>query len=298
MANLAFVGLGNMGLGMARRLLAAGNRLSVYNRSAWKAESIAREGARVCTTPREACGDVDAVFAMTADDRSSRAVWLGPEGILAAKLAGGTLAIECSTLSYDWVLELSATARARGLRYLDAPVTGLPEAAASGALTLLVGADARDLDAARPLLAPIANRILDFGQVGSGTVYKLVVNLIGAVQIASAAEGMAIAERAGLNLSEVADAIATGQAASPQVVRNARRMADGDHDRNIVFTPALRLKDVEYAIALARKVGIGSPFGSLAQSLLKRLCDLGAAQVNESRIIDVARAAPAQSRDP
>jgi len=124
------------------------------------------------------------------------------------------------------------------------------------------------------------------------------VNLIGAVQIASAAEGMAIAERAGLDLSAVADAIATGQAASPQVVRNTRRMAAGDHDRDVVFTPALRLKDVEYALALASSVGIGSPFGALARSLLERLCDLGAAQSNESRIIDVARAAPAQSRDP
>lgn len=298
MANLAFIGLGNMGIGMARRLLAAGHHLNVYNRTASKAASMAGEGAIVCATPREASDDVDAIFAMTADDRSSRAVWLGPEGILAAKLAAGTFAIECSTLSYDWVLELAAAAGAHGLRYLDSPVTGLPEAAASGALTLLVGAEPGDLEEARPLLASIANRILHFGPVGAGTVYKLVVNLIGAVQIASAAEGMAIAERAGLDLSAVADAIATGQAASPQVVRNTRRMADGDHDRNVVFTPALRLKDVEYAVALARKVGIGSPFGSLAQSLLERLCALGAAQANESRIIEVARAAPAQSRDP
>jgi 3-hydroxyisobutyrate dehydrogenase len=140
--------------------------------------------------------------------------------------------------------------------------------------------------------------VLHFGPVGAGTVYKLVVNLIGAVQIASAAEGMAIAERAGLDLSAVAAAIATGQAASPQVVRNTRRMADNDHDRNVVFTPALRLKDVEYAIELARSLGIGSPFGSLVQTLLKRLCDLGAAQSNESRIIEMARAVPAQSRDP
>jgi len=287
-----------MGLGMARRLLAAGHRLSVYNRTPSKADSIAREGARVGATAKEACNGADAVFAMTADDGSSRSVWLGPEGILAAKLAPGTLAIECSTLSRAWVLELAAAAGQRGLHYLDAPVTGLPEAAAAGQLTLLVGADTRDLELARPLLAALADLILHFGPVGNGTVYKLVVNLIGAVQIASAAEGMAIAERAGLDLSAVADAIATGQAASPQVVRNTRRMAAGDHDRDVVFTPALRLKDVEYALALASSVGIGSPFGALARSLLERLCDLGAAQSNESRIIDVARAAPAQSRDP
>ncbi|MGH8264802.1 MAG: NAD(P)-dependent oxidoreductase [Steroidobacterales bacterium] len=298
MANLAFIGLGNMGLGMARRLLATGHHLTVYNRTTSKADSMAREGAQVGATAREACDGADAIFAMTADDRSSRSVWLGPDGILEAKLAAGALAIECSTLSHAWVLELAAAAGARGLRYLDAPVTGLPEAAAAGKLTLLVGAEPRDLDAARPVFAPIAERVLHFGPVGAGTVCKLVVNLIGAVQIASAAEGMAIAERAGLDLSAVAAAIATGQAASPQVVRNTRRMADNDHERNVVFTPALRLKDVEYAIELARSVGIGSPFGSLAQTLFKRLCDLGLAQSNESRIIEIARAVPVQSRDP
>jgi 3-hydroxyisobutyrate dehydrogenase len=102
---------------------------------------------------------------------------------------------------------------------------------------------------------------------------------------------MAIAERAGLDLQQVADAIATGQAASPQVVRNTRRMADNDHDRNIVFTPELRLKDVEYALQLAQKLRIGSSFGALAGSAFRRLCELGYARSNESKVIEVARQA-------
>jgi 3-hydroxyisobutyrate dehydrogenase len=242
MANVAFLGLGKMGLGMAGRLVEAGHRVSVYNRTASRAEGLAKRGAVVCSSPREACTGAAAVLSMTADDGSSRAMWLAAEGALAADgLAPGTLAIECSTLSHDWVMELSAAVVAKGLRYIDSPVTGLPDAAAAGKLTLLTGADAADLEAARPFLEPLAERILHFGSVGAGTAYKLMVNMIGAVQIASAAEGMAIAERAGLDLNAVADAIALGQAASPQVVRNTRRFASGDHDHNIVFTPARRL---------------------------------------------------------
>ena len=289
MATVAFIGLGNMGLGMAQRLLQAGHELRVYNRTKSKAEQLERAGARCYLTPREACTDVDAVIAMTADDTSSRAVWSGPEGMLAARLAPRALAIECSTLSHKWVLELAAQARTRNLRYIDSPVTGLPDSAAAGTLTLLVGADASDLESARAILSAVSNRILHFGDVGSGTAYKLIINMIGAVQIASLAEGMALAERAGLDLLSVADAIATGQAASPQVVRNARRIVDDDHDRNVLFTPVLRLKDVAYALEFARSLGMDAPFGRIAADQLQRLIDLGYAGDNESKIIEVAR---------
>jgi len=281
-----------MGLGMAQRLLGAGHDLRVYNRTRSKAVPLEHAGARVCDTPREACDGTEAVIAMTADDASSRSVWLGPDGALAARLNPRAFAIECSTLSHDWVLELASKAQSRDLRYLDAPVTGLPEHAASGTLTLLVGAEAADLEAARPLLGAISKRILRFGGVGAGTAYKLIVNMIGAVQIASVAEGIAIAEKAGLDLDVVAQAIATGQAASPQVVRNSRRMIDNDHEENIVFTPVLRLKDVEYALELARTLGIGSPFGELAAKGFRELCDLGHARTNESKVIEVARRQP------
>lgn len=278
-----------MGRGIANRLLQAGRDLRVYNRTTSKATELERAGARSFATPREACTDVDAVFAMTADDASSRSVWLGPDGILAARFAPRAFAIECSTLSHAWVMELASQARARSLRYLDAPVTGLPDSAAAGTLTLLIGADVSDLEAARPILHAICERILHFGAVGSGTAYKLIVNLIGAIQIASLAEGFALAEQAGLDLATVASAITTGQAASPQVVRNARRIVADDHEQNVVFTPALRLKDVDYALELARALGMSAPFGTVAAGQLRRLIELGYARVNESKIIEVAR---------
>lgn len=296
MAKVAFIGLGKMGLGMATRLLAAGHSVTVYNRTVANAEPAVRQGASRAATPRDACNGADAIVSMVADDVASRTVWLGADGILAASPAAGALAIECSTLSHDWVMDLAGKAAAQGLRYIDAPVTGLPDTAAAGGLTLLVGADADDLEAARAVLAAFSQRIVHFGPVGTGTAYKLIINMLGAVQIASAAESMALAERAGLDLEVVAEAMATGQAASPQVVRNTRRMARDDHDRDVVFTPVLRLKDVQYALALGRKLGIGSPFGALAGHAFAQLVELGHARANESKILAVARVQPADER--
>jgi 3-hydroxyisobutyrate dehydrogenase len=297
MARIAFIGLGKMGLGMAGRVLAAGHQLSVYNRTASKAALLVTQGARLCESPAEACRGADAVISMVADDAASRELWLGAAGILSVAganagsgtLARGAFAIECSTLSHDWVTELAAAVRAHGLRYIDAPVTGLPDTAAAGELTLLVGADPTDLDDVRPILSAFSQRVIHFGAVGTGTAYKLIINMLGAVQIASAAESMALAERAGLDLEVVADAIATGQAASPQVIRNTRRMVEGDRNRNITFTPRLRLKDVDYALQLARKLDLGAPFGDLAARAFGQLCDSGRADENESNVIVFAR---------
>jgi 3-hydroxyisobutyrate dehydrogenase len=286
---VAFLGLGAMGGGMAARLIAAGHSLSVYNRTMARALPFAKLGARVEDSPRAAAQNADIIVGMTADDESSRAMWLGDHGALAAANAPDALAIECSTLSHDWVVELAQLVRNRGFRYVDAPVTGLPDAAAAGTLTLLVGASVADLDAARPIFTSLATRVLHFGAVGQGTVYKLMVNMIGAVQIASAAEGVVLAERAGLDLRLVADAVASGQAASPQVVRNVRRFVAGDHAAAVNFTPALRLKDIEYALRLARKLGVSGEFGAIAASYYRRLCERGYGQDNESRIIDAVR---------
>ena len=278
-----------MGAGMAGRLLGAGHEVAVFNRTPSRAAPLVRAGARLAGSPREACEKAEAVVAMTADDTSSRAMWLGEHGALAAGLAPQALAIECSTLSHAWVVALAQTARERGLRYVDAPVTGLPTAAAAGELTLLVGAEPQDLEAARPLLAALATRLFHFGPAGAGTIYKLVVNLIGSVQIASAAEGLALAERAGLDLERVVDALAVSQAASPQVVRNTRRMVDRGFDRDVVFTSVLRLKDVEYALQLADSLRLRAPFGDAARAAFKRLVELGGDENHEARVIDVAR---------
>ena len=291
MARIAFVGLGRMGRGMAARLLAAGHDLAVYNRTPGRAAELVDAGAHLAATPRHAADGAAAVLVMVSDDEASRAVWQGPAGILAADLEPGAFAVECSTLSHDWVLELAAAARSRGLRFLDCPVTGLPDAAAAGQLTLLIGASAADLEEAQPLLLPLSVERLHFGPVGAGTAYKLIINLMGAVQIAATAESLALAERAGLDLDQVARAIASGQAASPQVVRNSQRMVDGGHDRDVVFPGRLRRKDAAYGVSLADSLGVSAPLGRVALAGLDQLVRRGLGDQNESAIVEVARQA-------
>ncbi|MAF94554.1 MAG: dehydrogenase [Rhodospirillaceae bacterium] len=289
MSRIAFLGTGNMGAGMAACLIKAGHDLTVYNRTTEKTGALTKQGATAADTPKEAAVGADAVIAMLSDDEASKAVWLGEDGALAAETAENAFAVECSTLSHDWVLELSATAGQKGFRYIDCPVTGIPVNAEAGELTLLVGADSGDLEAARPLLDPFSSEIIHFGPVGAGTAYKLMVNLMGAVQIAGAAEGMLIAEKAGLDPGQVADALAKGAAASPQVIRNTRRMAAADHGQNITFPGRLRLKDTLYGLRLADKLGQRTPFGDAARDAFQKLLDEGLEELNESKVIDVLR---------
>src|SRR5262245_9647719 len=133
MPRVAFIGLGRMGHGMAGRYLDAGFDVSVWNRSKVKAEDLIARGARWATSPSEAAIGADAVVTMVADDEVSRAVWLGKDGA-AANMKVGTLAIECSTVSHRHALDMALELSARGLIYIDCPVTGLPEAAAAGKL--------------------------------------------------------------------------------------------------------------------------------------------------------------------
>jgi 3-hydroxyisobutyrate dehydrogenase len=251
-----------MGHGMAGRYLDAGFEVAVWNRSKAKADDLIARGALWATSPANAAVDADAVVTMVADDEASRSVWLGKDGA-AADVKAGTLAIECSTVSHRHALEMARELSSRGLIYIDCPVTGLPEAAAAGKLTLLVGADPADLEKAQPYLSPLCTTIRHFGAAGSGTVFKLINNLMGAVQIASLAEGVAIAERAGLDMNLVAEALATGAVASPQVIRHSKRMVARDFS-GASFTAALRHKDAAYAVRLAEELLPGVPVSRAA----------------------------------
>jgi 3-hydroxyisobutyrate dehydrogenase len=284
MQRVAFIGLGRMGHGMAGRYLETGFEVAVWNRSKAKAEDLIARGARWAASPKDAATDVDAVITMVADDEASRAVWLGQDGA-AASLKAGALAIECSTVSHAHALDMARELRSRGLIYIDCPVTGLPEAAAAGKLTLLVGAEAADLEKAQPYLAPLCTTIRHFGAVGGGTVFKLINNLMGAVQIASLAEGVAMAERAGLDMNLVAEALSTGAVASPQVIRHSKRMVARDFS-GASFTSALRHKDAAYAVALAETLLPGVPVSRAALAAYEK-AKASAPDDDEGKMIEI-----------
>ncbi len=290
MSHVAFIGLGRMGHGMAGRYLDSGFTLAVWNRSRDKADSLIARGARWATSPADAARDADAIVTMVADDAASHKVWAGKGGIVETA-RNGALAIECSTVSHRHVLDMSRDLMLRGLRYIDCPVTGLPDAAAAGKLTLLVGAETNDLEVARPFLAPLGTTIRHFGAIGAGTVFKLINNLIGAVQIASLAEGLRIAEEAGLDMQLVQQSLASGAVASPQVVRHSARMVARDF-AGASFTAALRHKDAHYAVTLAESLGLDPRVARAALEIYARAAT-EMSDDDEGQLIDLIKAGPA-----
>jgi len=288
MARVAFLGTGIMGGEMARRLLAAGHELWVYNRTAAKARALAEHGAHLAPSPAAAAEEAQFIISMVGDDHASRQVWLGADGVLAARPEAGTVAIESATLSRRWVLELAAAAEAAGLGFIDCPVTGGPDGARAGALTLLVGADAETLDAARGVLSAYAREIIRFGAPGAGTAYKLMVNLMGAAQAVALAEGLLLAERAGLDPALTGAALAKGAVASPLLKYLIERMVGGNHDE-VYFSARWRHKDAAYALELAREVGQEMAISAAAAEVFARATREGLGERNSSIVIETLR---------
>ena len=182
MTKIAFIGTGIMGSGMARNLLKAGYSITIYNRTIAKAQPLVEAGASGAISPAEAVAGADIIIVIVGDDRSSQEIWLGENGVLAGTPNHNAIAIESTTLSLEWAQELHQTLRSYNLRFIDSPVTGGRAGAENGTLTLLVGADGETLAEARPIMETYSQEIIHFGQVGAGTTYKLIVNLMVAAQ--------------------------------------------------------------------------------------------------------------------
>ena len=250
---VSVLGLGIMGAGMARQLIAKGFTVAVWNRDSAKAASLATAGARVASSVADAARGADVVLAMLANDEASRSVWLGDSGALAA-MRTGTVAIESSTLTVDWVRDLSAAAHARGVGFLDAPVTGSKAQAESGALSFLVGGPAELLERVRPAFAAMGGSIAHLGPTGSGAMMKLINNFLCGVQVASLAEAIAMAERSGLDARQAVAVLGAGSPGSPLVKIVAQRMLDRAYDPN--FLVPLMAKDLKYARDAFARAGI------------------------------------------
>jgi 3-hydroxyisobutyrate dehydrogenase len=263
MARIAFLGLGMMGSGMAGCLLRAGHDVTVWNRSADKAAALVEAGATAAATPAEAARECDAAFSMIADDPASDTCWFGDEGALSV-LRPGAFVIECSTISHGQSSKLAEAAAVQGLRYIDCPVNGPPAMAAKGELTLLVGAVQNDLDAARPWLEVISASILHFGPAGTGTAYKLINNLLGAVHVAATAEAAHLARKLGLDVDTTVAAIESGPVGSPHTRRMIRPMLEGRPADSFGLAIGLREKDARYCLAMAEGKGLDMSLGDNA----------------------------------
>jgi len=265
--NVAVLGLGIMGSGMASRLLAAGFPVTVYNRTPERAERLAGAGAHVAGTPREAAARAQIVISMVANDGASKDVWLGESGALHGAQANSVL-IESSTLSPGWIHDLATAAARRGFRFLDAPVTGTKPHAASGELVFLVGGSADVVEAARPVFSVLGRETIHLGPVGSGARMKLANNFVCGVQAASFAEALSMIDAWGLDRGKAVSILTGGAPGSGIVKRVAERAGSGD------FTPNFALrwmaKDLSYAVGEASEKKIALQTASAALSLFQR----------------------------
>ena len=265
--SIAILGLGIMGAGMARRLLAANFPLAVYNRNREKSVPFGTDGAFVASSPREAASRAQIVLSMVSDDSASRNVWLGENGALNGATANSLL-IESSTLSVGWIQELAAKAAERQCQFLDAPVTGTKPHAESGQLLFLVGGSADALDAARSVFSVLGRDVVHLGPTGSGALMKLVNNFLCGVQAASFGEAMSLVDAGGLDRAKAISILNGGAPGSGILKRIADRMAAND------FSPTFALrwmaKDVTYALADASARGVSLQTASAALSVLQQ----------------------------
>jgi 3-hydroxyisobutyrate dehydrogenase-like beta-hydroxyacid dehydrogenase len=206
MKKVAVIGLGIMGHGIADNFLKNDYDVIAWNRSSEKAKDLLAKGASLAKSPKEASEYADLVFEVTANDESSREMWLSDVGILAGA-KHGQFVITCATLSIDWIKELSKHCESKGLNFFDMPMTGSRIGAETGQLVLLVGGDENKLNDIRKDLDAIARDVRYFGDTGSGTKYKLILNTLQAVHIAGMGQALRMAKSVGIDQRKVAEAL-------------------------------------------------------------------------------------------
>ena len=283
---VAFLGLGIMGTGMARRLLGAGARLTVFNRSAERARALAADGAAVAPSPREAAADADIVFSMVADDAASHAIWEGGRGALAG-VRPGTVMVESSTVTAGRIRDLSESAARIGCELVDAPVTGSKMQAAGGELTFLVGASDEALARVRPVLEVMGKSIVHLGPTGSGALVKLINNFLAGVQATSLAEAIAIIERSPLDRGQALAAIVNGSPGSPVMKTLASRITAEDYSPN--FYLHLLAKDLGYAIAEGESRDVPMATAHAALGVLRASIERGDGEKDMAAVVEQFR---------
>ena len=264
---VAVVGTGRMGSAMARALARGGAELVLWNRSAGSVEALARElGARAAPTPAEASAAVDVAITMLADGDAVRAVWGGPDGLVAGANDASVL-VDMSTVAPDTLAHFAVEAAERGAGILDAPVSGSVTLAEAGQLTIMAGGAAGDLERARPALDLVAKQITHVGPLGSGAALKLAVNALIFALNNAIAEALVLAERSGIDRSLAYEVFASSAAGAPFIGYKRDAFVEPD-DAPAAFSLDLAAKDLRLITALANRLGVPMAQARINQSLI------------------------------
>lgn len=279
MTTIAFIGLGHMGLPMARNLLKAGFNLNVFDLLQAAVEDLAKDGALPASSALEAVQNADVVVSMLPASRHVEGLYLGDNGLLAA-LKPGSLVLECSTIAPESARKVHQAAQARGIDLIDAPVSGGTAGAAAGTLTFMIGGAAETLEKARSIFDAMGKNIFHAGPAGAGQVAKVCNNQVLAVQMIATAEAMAMGVANGLEPAVLAEIMRQSSGGNwtlekynpwPGVMENA----PASKGYSGGFMAELMTKDLGLAQEAAQASGSSTPMGALALQLYRLLLKQG-----------------------
>ena len=283
MAKVAFIGLGVMGYPMAGHIARGDHDLTVYNRTASKADQwVAEFGGSSASTPKAAAEGCDFVFTCVGNDDDLRSVTLGEDGAFHS-MPGGSVFIDNTTASAEIARELSAFADTGGFGFLDAPVSGGQAGAENGVLTVMVGGKQRDFDKARPIIDCYARMVGLMGPTGSGQLTKMVNQICVAGVLQGLAEGIHFAKNAGLDIEGVIDVISKGAAQSWQMENRYATMNTDDYDHG--FAVDWMRKDLAICLGEARTNGAHLPLAALVDQFYSEVQKMGGGRWDTSSLL-------------
>ena len=282
MAKVAFLGLGVMGYPMAGHLQAAGHDVTVYNRTAAKAEKwVAQHGGAMAVTPREAAAGAEIVMACVGNDDDLRSVCTGDDGAFAG-MQSGALFVDHTTVSAKVTAELYDAAKAMGVSFIDAPVSGGQAGAENGQLVVMCGGDADAYAKAEPVIDAFAKKCVRLGESGAGQLTKMVNQICIAGLVQGLSEGLHFAEKAGLDGRAVVDVIGGGAAGSWQMVNRYETMLDDQWEHG--FAVDWMRKDLAICLSTAEETGASLPVTALVDQFYKDVQKLGGGRWDTSSL--------------
>ncbi len=279
---IGFIGLGIMGKPMARNLMKAGYQLVVYNRSPGPMNELAAEGARTASNAREVAEQSDVVITMLPDSPQVQEVMTGENGVLAGAKANA-LVIDMSTISPVVTQQLARAAQARGVRMLDAPVSGGDVGAQQGTLSIMVGGSSEDFEQAKPLLEVLGKTIVHVGGTGAGQVVKACNQIVVALTIEAVSEALVLGSKAGVDPEVILQVLSGGLAANR--VMEVRGPNFLQHNFQPGFKIALHQKDLGIALAAGREYGVPLPVTAIVDQMLQILKLRGQGEQDHSALL-------------
>jgi 3-hydroxyisobutyrate dehydrogenase len=268
---VAFIGMGTMGAPMALNILKSGHEVIVHNRTREKEEPVAKAGAHRAASPREASEGAEIIITCVSDTPDVEEIILGKDGVIDGAKQGA-IVIDMSTISPTATRRMAETLGEKGIKMLDAPVSGGSEGAQKGTLSIMVGGEAEDLEKAEPVLQAMG-KTTHIGVVGAGQMTKAINQIVVAGTYWSVAEGIALGLKAGLDMEKVVQAVGSGAAGSWAMINRSENMIKNNYP--LGFKVQLHRKDLNIALNVARELGVTLPVSAYVEQMETGLISQG-----------------------